>query len=177
MDIDIIEAGQEHRSIIKNLARFYIYDFSAYVHADLEWYRCQEDGTFNSGMDHYFENPDATVFIIRAGGEWAGFAMVLELNDEPEADFNIAEFFITRPLRDKGIGRHVAFTLFDRFNGRWDVLVLPANTAAIVFWEKVISEYTSGTSRTSFEREHRHGHGKRLCIHRFTSREFGDNRR
>jgi len=171
MKIEIILADEKHRRIVANLARYYIYDFSPYIHHESEWYRCQESGNFNSGMGHYFKDPASSVFMVRVDGEWAGFAMVRELKEDPNVDFNLAEFFITRPLRGRGIGRHVAHTLFDRFVGRWDVLVLPANTPAILFWEKVVAEYTDGRAQTTFGCEHRHRHDQRLCMHRFSSRK------
>ena len=171
MKIEIIPAGEKYRSIVTNLARYYIYDFSPYIHQQSEWYRCQKGGNFNSGMGHYFKDPASSVFLIRVDGEWAGFAMVRAMQDDPDVDFNLAEFFITRPLRGKGIGRHVAHTLFDKFKGRWDLLVLPANEPAILFWEKVVAKYTRGTAQTTFSCEHRHRHDQRLCIHRFSSRK------
>lgn len=171
MKTEIIRGGERHRRIVANLARYYIYDFSPYIHAQSEWYRCQASGNFNSGMGHYFKDPASTVFLVRVDGEWAGFAMVRALKGDAEVDFNLAEFFITRPLRGKGIGRYVAHRLFDRFAGRWDVHVLPANEPAVLFWEKVIAEYTDGKAQTTFGCEHRHRHGQRLCIHRFSSRK------
>ena len=91
------------------------------------------------------------------------------MKGDPDVDFNLAEFFITRPLRGQGIDRHVAHTLFDKLAGRWDIYVLPANTPAILFWEKVAAEYTDGRAHTIFSCEHRHRHNQRLCIHRFSS--------
>ncbi|PIS01279.1 MAG: GNAT family N-acetyltransferase, partial [Chlamydiae bacterium CG10_big_fil_rev_8_21_14_0_10_35_9] len=44
----------------------------------------------------------------------------------------------------KGIGREVARQLFTQFPGKWEVMQIPENTAAINFWEKVIKEYTGG---------------------------------
>ena len=91
MKIETILASEKHRRIVTNLARYYIYDFSKYNHQS-EWYRCQKSGNFNSGMGHYFKDPASSVFLIRVDGEWAGFAMVRAMKDDPDVDFNLAEF-------------------------------------------------------------------------------------
>jgi predicted acetyltransferase len=36
----------------------------------------------------------------------------------------------------------VAFRLFDRFAGEWEVRELPANIKAQTFWRRIIGDYT-----------------------------------
>jgi len=52
-----------------------------------------------------------------------------------------------RKDRRRGVGEHVARTVFDRFRGRWEVSELRENTAAQSFWRRVIGRYTGGNFR------------------------------
>ena len=56
----------------------------------------------------------------------------------------MAEFFVLRAWRGRGIGRRAVFALFDRFRGKWEISELPRNAAAISFWRRVIGEYGGG---------------------------------
>ena len=47
VNVEIVEAGEEHEPVLDNLARYYTYDCAEFVDADFSWYRCQADGTFN----------------------------------------------------------------------------------------------------------------------------------
>lgn len=59
-------------------------------------------------------------------------------------DFRMAEFFVLRKHRGRGLGRRAVFTLFDRFRGKWEISELPRNAPAIRFWRRVIGEYSGG---------------------------------
>lgn len=56
----------------------------------------------------------------------------------------ITEFSVMRKVRRQGIGRQVAWGLFDSFPGRWEVAELSQNAAGLAFWRKTIGEYTRG---------------------------------
>ena len=71
-----------------------------------------------------------------------GFVSVKELSGCETADFEIEEFFILRNYRKKGIGKNIATKMFADFKGKWQIRVLDNNAPAMVFWQRVISEYT-----------------------------------
>ena len=54
----------------------------------------------------------------------------------------MGEFFVVGKFQGKGIGKKIAFELFHRFPGFWEVMQMPPNLPAITFWKKVIAEYT-----------------------------------
>ncbi|NKB67611.1 MAG: GNAT family N-acetyltransferase [Candidatus Latescibacteria bacterium] len=163
MPIELLKAQEKDRPIINNLAMFYSYDISEY--ADSTWYQCRENGLFEGGCDRYFEQRQTSIFTVRANGELAGFALVSQL-DEPGVDFTVSEFFILRRFRKRNIGTYVARTLFDTYNGRWDVMVYPLNTTAVAFWRKTVSAYTGGTSSCALEPVPRY-EGLEMYVHRF----------
>src|SRR5579863_2300986 len=127
MNLEITPASDIDDTIISNLARFYIYDMSEYT-----GWNFPPDGLFDSEdrFANYWDKPGANhtwppaqrgfPFLIRLDSHPAGFALVKRLTDTPQT-FDMGEFFIARQYRRRGIGEHVAFNLFDRFTGRWEV--------------------------------------------------------
>ena len=169
MDIQFREATEKDQPVLSNLGRYYSYDISEYAHAHSDWYHCDDNGEFQSGCDQYFGDASYSSFLFRVEAELSGFAIIQKLQGDPHADYTVSEFFITRAFRRRGVGKYVAHTLFDKFPGRWDVMVWPVNTSALLFWDKVITEYAGDSSTATFERPARY-HGWRMCVYRFTSR-------
>jgi predicted acetyltransferase len=125
--------------IIQNMASYYSYDMSEYM----GWAQ-QNDGTQSAGMDYlkYWKAENTFPFIIKFQDELVGFVIVDNNVSDLSNNFNIAQFFILRKFKGKGIGRHVAFQCFDQFQGKWEVFVMPGNEGAYRFWRKIINDYT-----------------------------------
>jgi predicted acetyltransferase len=69
---------------------------------------------------------------------------------------SVAEFFVLRNYRGKGVGRAGALRTFSSFPaGPWVVGQTPQNLPAQRFWRRVIAEATGGAVR---EREDGHRH-------------------
>jgi predicted acetyltransferase len=95
-------------------------------------------------FDHYWTEKERYPFLVRVDGHYAGFALV---NDDvlmPGNERSIAEFFVMRKYRRLGVGKRVAFNVFDRLPGKWEVRQGTENSSAIAFWRKIIDEYTGG---------------------------------
>jgi predicted acetyltransferase len=60
------------------------------------------------------------------------------------AEFRMAEFFIRRAFRRRGIGRVAAGLIFSRFAGQWEVAEASTNAEAVNFWRRTIMQYTRG---------------------------------
>ena len=56
----------------------------------------------------------------------------------------IAEFLIMPKFRRNHIGKKVAYEIFDKFKGDWEVQPMENNSVAYSFWKNIISEYTNG---------------------------------
>lgn len=94
----------------------------------------------------------AVLLTILDDGEPAGFAMVVRQGAASrDADFRMAEFYVDRPHRRRGIGRSAVRLILDRFAGRWEISEYTRNPAAVKFWRSVVSAYTQGKYR-----EHSH---------------------
>lgn len=163
MRIQLIEVGRDKVPVIQNLARFYVYDLS-----EIAGYPCPESGLFGARDDDFWGDRSNHFFVIRVDSELAGFAVADSPEDDAEADWNIAEFFVLRKFRRKEVGKYAAHWLFDRFKGNWRVMEMLCNEPAIAFWRKIISDYTSGDFMEA--REIPPGHSEEFIVQRFTSK-------
>jgi predicted acetyltransferase len=99
----------------------------------------------------WFGDPSAFPLLIVQGAEPAGFAMVARnapgaLRPIP-ADYRMAEFFIARAFRRRGIGRSAVQLIFSRFAGSWEVMEYLRNPEAVKFWRQVVAAFTQGKYR------------------------------
>ncbi|MEG0766651.1 MAG: GNAT family N-acetyltransferase, partial [Clostridia bacterium] len=88
-------------------------------------------------------------FFIRVDGKLGGFAMVNDVSEVEgeKTDYAMAEFFVMYKYRRMGIGREVAYEIFERFPGKWQLKRHPKNVPSVYFWNKVIDGYTKGKYR------------------------------
>lgn len=80
-------------------------------------------------------------------GAIAGFATVYEgesFRDPTERVWWVADFFVMRKYRKRGIGKRVATMLFDRFSGTWEIAEIKQNRVAQAFWREIVGAYTGG---------------------------------
>lgn len=143
MKIDLLEAPIAEKETLANLLELYEYDFSDFDGKDVD-----EKGKYGyKYLDLYWVEPNRHPFLMKVDEKLAGFVLV-NLND-PEAKeeniHSIAEFFVLRKYRGKGIGEEAAIKIFDRFPGKWNVRQLTENKAAQAFWKKVIDRYSKGS--------------------------------
>lgn len=80
-------------------------------------------------------------FLLLLNDDVVGFAAVSL--DVEQREFVVQEFFILPEYRHRGLGRQLAFALFDRFYGRWRVYFSAKNRPAFRFWRKMIQQFRS----------------------------------
>jgi predicted acetyltransferase len=141
MNILIIKALDEHRQVISNLLQFYMYDFSEYTGHDVDGF-----GLFGfyPDLDMYWMDENRFPYIIKQDGNYIGFVFVRLVVDGERNYFSIAEFFILRKYRRKGIGWRVAKEILDLHRGQWEIFQMESNKSAQAFWRTVILDYTMG---------------------------------
>ena len=142
MEIKLVEVKEIEKSVLRQLIELYEYDFSEYDGADLN-----DHGYFGYRYFDYYWTEDARhPFFIKVDGKLAGFVLVSDYcyKVEDVQASSISEFFVMRKYRRKGVGQVVARQAFDKFPGKWEVIQHGANQPSIIFWEKVIAEYTGG---------------------------------
>jgi len=153
------------RPLLERLAELYLYDYTDFAAWDVG-----EDGHFESAAwaRRLWDRPGRDAFLLRVEGRPAGFAVVDARSPEPggEGRRYLAEFFVLRRYRRRGLGEAMARAVFDRYPGGWHVLQIPENVPAQRFWRRVISAYTGGR----FE-EIRNRHGEPIQV--FNTRDRG----
>ncbi len=143
--ISLIPATRAERPALENLMQLYIYDWSELRPLDVA-----DDGRFPEyPLDAHWEDGGRHPLLLRVDGRLAGFALVSagsRLTGAPGV-FDMAEFFVMRRFRGKGVGRAAASAAFDRFRGRWEIRQHDENAAATAFWRRTIDRYTRGNYR------------------------------
>lgn len=126
-------------ALLRNLVNLYLYDFSELVEIHLN-----EDGVFAYGYadDYWFES-GRFPFIILLADRVIGFALVTRDTSTAKGEQVLAELFILKNYRQRGIGREVADELFSRFSGWWEVGEAAEAKAAQKFWRRIIAAYTN----------------------------------
>ena len=136
----ILEAiSIDSASILHNLFELYVYDFSEHMPLQL-----QDSGRFEiTPGDEWWTRGDHFAFLIRSREKLAGFALVRagsRVTGAPDV-MDVAEFFVLRGMRGRGIGRSAAHALFLAFPGAWEVRVRRTNVAALGFWSRAAESY------------------------------------
>ncbi len=143
MNIDIIPALPEQESVLSNLLELYVHDFSAFLDIQLD-----TNGRF--GYQHlplYWKESSRYPFLIKVNGHLAGFVFLHQGSQisGDESVWDVAEFFIVRGYRRRGIGMKVAHKVWNQFPGKWEVRVIDRNPAAKAFWSRAISDFLHKT--------------------------------
>jgi [ribosomal protein S5]-alanine N-acetyltransferase len=165
--INLVPASLNEYPIIQNMGRFYVYDMSEYMGNESGW-EVPGDGLYECiDFKKYWEVDDTFPFLISYQNELVGFVIVDKKGSNAEIDFNMAQFFILRKFKGKGIGRYVAKECFDKFHGIWEVMVMPGNEGAYRFWRSVIKQY-SDNNFVEYTRKVAHLSNNKKNIFKFT---------
>jgi predicted acetyltransferase len=138
--VEVIPAGPDQEPILANLLELYAHDFSEFHHLELG-----PDGRF--GYPHlplYWREPNRHPFLVSVDGQLAGLVFVKQGSETSgdETVWDMAEFFVVRGYRGRGIGTEIAHEMWRRIPGPWEVRVMESNVAAQRFWERAIGAFT-----------------------------------
>jgi predicted acetyltransferase len=103
-------------------------------------------------VERWFGDPAATPLLILSSQSAAGFAMVAcgrAVATPPggaaaAVDYRLAEFFVARVFRRRGVGSAAVPLILDRFAGRWEICEFQRNRTAVQFWRATLAHYTQG---------------------------------
>ncbi len=145
----------EHRRTLVALMQLYLHDLSS-----VEAWDVDEWGSFgDDDLDGCWDDPARHPFAISVDGVVAGFAIIDEWADDTSSGrvWDVAEYFVLRRWRRRGVGLSAARLLAERFPGRWQVRPFPGYPPAMEFWSVAASALASGAvSRSTFERRGKH---------------------
>jgi predicted acetyltransferase len=141
-DVSLRPVAANERAVLENLVQLYCYDWSELMPLNVG-----ADGRFAAlDLDPYGRDHGHHALFIHVDDQLAGFALILEGSRLTGAGgvFDMAEFFVMRGHRRRGVGLAAAVAAFDRFKGSWEVRQRDQNHAATAFWRRAIHEYTRG---------------------------------
>ena len=142
--IELKPATLDDLPAMQTMASYYVYDMSEFL-GDAPGWDFPDSGAYEcDDLRPYFEDSKAFPCFIRVSGELAGFVIVNASGSDPLAEFNMAQFFVHRKFKGRGVGRYAATACFQRHKGLWNVMVIPGNRGAHAFWTRTISEFTAG---------------------------------
>lgn len=139
MDYEIVNVDVKDKEKLYKLLQYALYDGSQYIDNDINTECIFEYKWF----DKYFTDTDRDAFFIKSGEKYLGMVLVNEnliFNDEGKS---IAEFLIIPKYRRNHIGKKVAYDIFEKFKGNWEIQPMENNQIAFIFWKNIISEYTN----------------------------------
>jgi predicted acetyltransferase len=142
-NVEIRPASRADEATIANLMQLYIHDFSE-LWSGTEDGELQDDGRFGAYryLPDYWVEGDRVPLLVRFEGRLVGFALLNAVTHSGvPADRNMAEFFIARKYRRRGVGLVAARAIFGRYPGLWEVAVARRNTGALAFWRRAIGGY------------------------------------
>lgn len=137
---------RERAATLANLFELYAHDFSEHVPLQLK-----PSGRFEQTPgENWWARADHFAYFINVADELAGFALVRRGSRAggPPGAMDVAEFFVVRGMRRRGVGRAAAHALFQAFPGAWEIRVRHTNTAALRFWSGVVESYVDRCSGT-----------------------------
>jgi len=142
VNVSLVQAAKSAECTLRNLLNLYIHDFSEFLGMTPS-----EDGSFSyTALPLYWSEPGRKAYFVRCGVSLVGFALVSRgsmVSGDP-AVTDLAEFFVVRGVRRRGVGRAAAHNLFRSMPGKWEIRVAEFNTPALRFWKSVIEKYCGG---------------------------------
>ena len=137
--LEVFPALPEQQPILANLLELYIHDFSEFRKMQVG-----PDGTFcYPNLPLYWHEPDRHPLLVRMDGGLIGFALVKRGSEISGSGsvWDMAEFFVLRGYRGRGIGTEIAHEIWRLFPGPWEVRVMQPNRSAQRFWQRAITRF------------------------------------
>lgn len=137
---NIEKVKDDEKDILYNLLQFALYDGSKYIENKIN-----NNAVFEyKWFDSYFTDENRYAYFIKDNSEnLIGFAMLNQNMKILPDGYSVAEFLILPSYRRNHIGKKVAFELFSKFKGNWEVEPIENSKEAYNFWKNVISDYTN----------------------------------
>ncbi len=139
MKYEIIEVSTKNKDKLYKMLQYALYDGSQFIDNDLN-----DDCVFEyKWFDNYFTDAGRNAYFIKNNDTYLGMFMVNENFKFNKTGKSIAEFLIMPKYRRNHIGKKVAYDIFDKFKGNWEVEPMENNPISYLFWKNIISDYTN----------------------------------
>lgn len=95
-------------------------------------------------LDTYWGSEDRLPFFIVLDGKRIGFVLVNKHTLIMKNARSIAEFYVIKEFRKRGVGKETAIKIFDMYPGNWELREMEHNLYAQNYWRKIVNDYTNG---------------------------------
>lgn len=133
-NFSVVPASQNDRSTVLNLLQLYLYDM-----ASMQPFPLNSGGKYEYDLlDRFWDHP----YLFYADKALAGFALVTskcQITQKNPCWF-MAEFFVLRPYRQKGLGKHVLSEILKNHAGLWHIANQKDNIVANTFWSRCLPD-------------------------------------
>ncbi|WP_314383514.1 GNAT family N-acetyltransferase [Pseudomonas brenneri] len=134
--VELIQTGPEQAELIRNLYQFYAYESSDWEQEDVE-----ADGRFYIHEEHlsrYWQDPQWSANLLLVDGYIAGFLLIERSELAGINALELADLFILKRYRRKGIGRAMATQVLTSGEADWLVRFYDQDEASQAFWRSVL---------------------------------------
>ena len=154
---------QEQR-LIEGLLQFYFYDFSEMEPEGSENMDFDSEGGFygvSPDLHDFWRVAGRVPLIIRRAGKPVGFALLNQFShrDDGFVERNMAEFFVARKFRRRGLAGEALRQILKAYPGRWEVAVVARNAGALAFWPRAIAAAPNVSDLVRHEGDGEHWRG------------------
>ncbi len=132
MEVTLIAVPLEGKDELDDMLELYQEEFTAF-----EPLEKGTNGRYNyPSLEKYWQDGACHPFFILADGKPAGFILI---NGRKYVrafgkNHSVAEFFVLPQFRRGGIGTRAARLVFERFPGKWQLMMHPKNLPSHAFW-------------------------------------------
>src|SRR3974390_2519701 len=117
-NLDLIPVGQDQQPVLANMLELYAHDFSEFLPIELG-----NDGRFGyKNLPLYWSDSNRQPFLARVQDRLAGLVLV-KRGSEISANrdvWDMAEFFVLRGYRRRGVGTELAAKVWRYCPGCWE---------------------------------------------------------
>jgi len=138
--VSVRAASSSERRSIESLVQFYSYEFIRIEPPCSTRFDDQDCYPPFVDLDRYWRIEGFRPLLIRAEERLAGFALINTHSRRGEkVEFNMAEFFIAREHRGRGVATEAVRLVMAQYAGRWEIAAAEHNMAAKMFWSRTLA--------------------------------------
>lgn len=156
-----VASGSERR-LIECLIQLYMYEFvwvepPCSIHMERGDQDCYPPF---ANLDRYWSNEGFHPLLIHVEERLAGFALINTHSRRGDmVELNMAELFIAREHRRRGVATEAVHLILAQYPGRWEVAVAEHNVAAKMFWPRTLAATPNVSRLARLEGDSKHWRG------------------
>jgi predicted acetyltransferase len=133
-DLEITLASAQQEPTLANLFQLYFHELSDFLDEEVD-----EDGLFDAWDESTFTTDGSRAYLLRVGGNLAGF-LIVEMAQTPLGVLTeFADIFLLRRYRRRGLALEVVRRVMLGAAHPWLVAVFREDQSALAFWRSAFT--------------------------------------